>query len=126
MPDPFDSADQLTGLHQPDRERRVWVRYPGSLETFCQPLPAETAVGPEISWPAHVWDVSRFGVALLLDRRYEAGTPLLLLAAPEDTAELLSLRVIHCQLQENGKWLLGCLFDRPLSDPELRGMWHDS
>jgi hypothetical protein len=126
MPEPIDRAQRLPSLDEPNRERRVWVRYPGSLETFCQPLPAETAVRPEISWPAHVWDVSRYGAALLLDRRYEAGTPLLLLTAPEAMAELLSLRVIHSQLQPNGKWLLGCLFDRPLSDAELRGMWHDS
>jgi hypothetical protein len=117
---PFQS-----GLEDPAGDRRIWVRYPGNLDTYCQPLPAETAVSPECSWPASVWDVSLGGMGLLIDRRFEPGTALLVLSAVNGLPRILTMEVVHVSAHPSGQWLLGCAFGRQLSDEELQSVWQD-
>jgi hypothetical protein len=107
------------------RERRVWIRYPGNLDTFCQPSSAETATGPETSWPASVWDVSLGGMGLLVERRFEPGSTLMLLTAVNGLPRILQMEVVHVSAHASGQWLLGCTFARPLSEEELQAVWQD-
>src|SRR5260370_41739997 len=58
------SADSILG-----EERRVWIRYPSLAQATCQPAaPANSA-----PITARVRDISRGGIHLLVDRRFEAG-----------------------------------------------------
>src|SRR5215831_18577049 len=52
--------------------RRVTVRYHSGLHASCEPLAARGKSG--LDWRASVKDVSRGGLGLLLDRRFEVGT----------------------------------------------------
>jgi PilZ domain len=106
-------------------DRRVWIRYPGNLETYCQPVAAETAPRTEGCWPASVWDVSTGGMALLVERRFEPGTSLLLLSAVNGLPRILSMDVIHASEHSSGHWMLGCVFPHPLTEEELHALWQD-
>jgi hypothetical protein len=106
-------------------DRRFWTRYPGNMETFCQPMSADTAARPELCWPATVWDVSIGGIGLLIDRRFEPGTPLVLLSTADGLERILTLEVIHVGVHQAGTWLLGCAFSTRLNENELRAVWQD-
>src|SRR5437763_16280084 len=92
------------------RERRVWARYPASIEGVCQPVAAETATEPEMSWPGEIVDISGGGIALSLARRFQPGTPLVLElpGVDEEPSRFLQVRVVHSKPQENGHWIHGC------------------
>jgi hypothetical protein len=90
---------------------------PCGLETACQPVSARG----EEAWPATIQDISRTGIALVLDRRFERGT--LLSVQLEDRARsfgrTMFARVVHVRLHEDRAWLHGCAFAGELEEDEL-------
>jgi hypothetical protein len=90
---------------------------PSGLETACQPVSARG----EEAWPATIHDISRTGIALVLDRRFERGT--LLSVQLENKARsfgrTIFARVVHIQLQEDKAWLHGCAFAGELDEDEF-------
>lgn len=98
-------------------ERRAAVRYSCNRETTLRSLTAST----DISWPAEVLDISRGGLGLLLDRRFEQGTLLDidLQMAGRHSVRTLIVRVVNVRKQGIGQWILGCAFADELSDAEL-------
>lgn len=98
-------------------ERRAAVRYSCNRETTCRSITAST----DISWPAEVLDISRGGLGLLLDRRFEQGTLLDVdvQTANPHSARTLLVRVVNVRKQGVGQWILGCAFADELSDGEL-------
>jgi serine/threonine protein kinase len=99
-------------------DRRAAVRYPSGISSSCQP----TSRVKERAWSGKVQDISSTGVCLILGRRFEPGTIL--------TAELQGkrrgsrstrlIRVLRVFEQTKGKFFVGCAFQRPLSDSELK------
>jgi len=100
-------------------ERRISVRYASDEDALCH-------LGGnhfECSW-AKVLDVSQTGIGLILDRALKAGRRLTL-EFPEAGSSVrrsLGARVMHCTLQADESWLVGCRFDIPLAEYELRGL----
>jgi hypothetical protein len=69
-----------------------------------------------------VRDISRGGVNLQLNRSFEPGTVLSLdlPIGPDHSLRTLQVKVIHAKPQGPGKWSLGCSFDKPLTEEDLR------
>jgi hypothetical protein len=71
----------------------------------------------ETGWLAKVRDVSAGGISMILRRRFEPGTVLIL--DLEQGPRQLSVRVVHVQPEMKGRWLIGCAFSAVLSPEEL-------
>jgi hypothetical protein len=114
---PAENATTSSG-----RERRIWARYPASIEGICQPVAAETATEPEMGWPGEIVDISSGGIALSLGRRFQPGTPLVieLPSANDEPSRFLQVRIIHAKPDPNGQWIHGCEMRIQLSDEDLQ------
>jgi serine/threonine protein kinase len=109
---------------EPTTERRAAVRYPLGVATDCA---VETSLHvPEADtnhqWPASVEDISRSGLALVLARRMEPGTVLVVDLEGQDgkTVKSLQAKVVRLQDRGFGQWLVGCKLLEPLSPEEVR------
>src|SRR5262245_5287613 len=93
-------------------ERRAALRLELNTDTMCHLV---AAVG-ESYWPARVLDISTTGVRLLLRRRFELESRVLVeLANGRRTfARALVMRVAHLESQPDGAYLLGGEFARRL------------
>ncbi len=100
-------------------ERRAHVRYSHALRTTCRPLGREAG-----TWSARVRDVSRSGVALLMDREVRLGAVLVValdglggrFARPQ------LMRAIRVRPEGAGAWNVGCTFVTPLSEDDLQAL----
>jgi hypothetical protein len=102
-------------------EQRVWLRHLCEKEGACEPILASD----HKPWPAKVGNVSRGGILLLVNRRFEAKTLVQIdIAAQGDDTELrLFGRVVHVTPHAiPGWWSLGCAFGRDLSSDELESL----
>ena len=103
-------------------ERRAAVRYPVSPDGFsnensCRPITAQ----PNEAWSAVVRDMSTGGLVLVVNRRFEPGTLLLVDVqdAEQTTNRSLLVRVVHVEREQEQFWFLGCSFPTALSESEL-------
>jgi len=103
-------------------ERRASVRYSCDPESFsddnaCRPITATQ----KDSWSATVRDLSTGGIGLVVSRRFELGTLLIvdLEDAEHTTRSSLLVRVVHIAQDERAAWVLGCAFTHKLSESEL-------
>jgi hypothetical protein len=103
-------------LHQ---ERRAEPRYPCSLTVGCEPVAGK---GQE-PWGAEVRDISASGIALIVERRFEPGT-ILVVMPPEqfETPASLLARVVRAQAYGSGRWIIGCKLVNRLGEDDLRGL----
>jgi PilZ domain len=101
----------------PATERRAWVRIPSGQDICCQPMAASTTEESETGWLGKVRDVSPGGIALLLSRRFEPGT--VLIVELEQGSLRLPVRVVHATSETKGHWIIGCAFASALSQDEL-------
>ncbi len=100
-------------------ERRLWVRYPADLKTRIQW--ADQTQGGKAA--AQIRDISRGGASLLLDHEIQPGQ-LVNLDLPRNTADG-SCTVLACVVRSieepDGRWAVGCVFSRELTDEDLAG-----
>jgi hypothetical protein len=75
-------------------------------------------------WPARVRDLSTGSIGLLLTRRFEPGT--LLVIELEKKALSLSHtlvgRVVHATQNSNGSWQLGCTLANKIAEDDLQAL----
>ena len=114
------AADSAASLRD---ERRAYVRVPSELVACCRP----PGRGLDVSWPAAVRDVSRGGVGLLLRHRFRPGTRLEIEFRQRtgSVVRFLPARVVHAsavKVDGHPAWLIGCLFDPPLTDDEFQAL----
>lgn len=119
-PQPRVSGEPSAGVCS---DRRAYVRLASDLSATC------TASGRagEPGWAARVRDISPGGVGLILEHRFRPGTRLSLelRARTGELLQTVQARVAHATaILEAGNpcWLLGCAFDRPLSDDEFAAL----
>jgi len=106
------------GVPAATQERRVWIRHLCEREGACESIMASN----HQPWPAKVGNLSRGGILLLVNRRFEAKTLLQIeLAAQGEDAELrVFARVVHVTPHAiPGWWSMGCAFARNLSTDEV-------
>jgi serine/threonine protein kinase len=109
---------------EPNSERRAAVRYPLGVASDCV---VETSLHDREAdannqWPATVEDLSSSGLALVLARRVERGTILVvdLEGANGRTVKSLQAKVVRLQARGFGQWLVGCQLLEPLSPEEVQ------
>jgi predicted Zn-dependent protease len=102
------------------RERRGSLRYPCYLHATCR------QVGTESNNPctAIAWDLSASGVNLNVSRPFLPGSTLTLelIGAQPGTVRWLLTHVAHVAEQQPGEWVVGCAFDRLLTDAEVQSL----
>jgi serine/threonine protein kinase len=106
-------------------ERRSTVRYRRVLGTACKKkscLHEDDQDG--LPWPAVVQDISQGGVGLVIGRRFEPGTVLVLELQPPgtSTARGVEARVTYVRAQPFGHWQVGCAFTEALTEDELHAL----
>jgi hypothetical protein len=97
---------------------------PTSQEVSCQPVAATTAVQAETIWLGNFRNISLPGLSLLLDRRFEPGSLLLIELADKakSGARYWSVRVVNVTPEVKRRWIMGCEFIHPLSEEALRAL----
>ena len=96
-------------------ERRRAIRY-ACDEALCH-LGTALPHGSRRGW---LLEVSADGAGLLVTEEVPAGTQLALELAP--AVGVVQARVVHsCELGD-GAWQVGCRFEHPLSDDDLRAL----
>ncbi len=100
------------------RERRDEKRTACQLEGQCRPM---DSLQLSAAWPVTIRDVSAGGFQLLLSRRFEPGT--LLVVDVHDgqgqATRMLLARVVRVTSLAKGRWILGCTFTVPLTPEDL-------
>jgi len=99
-------------------ERRATVRYTSDKTGSCQPVSGCEGV----EWAGKIKDISADGIGLVLPRRFEPGTVLLVDVSPraEEVRHSVLVRVRRVQQLSARRWILGCVFARRLSDEEVQ------
>jgi hypothetical protein len=99
-------------------ERRAATRFACNMEGACRPLGSERRT----RWKAKLTDVSALGVGLLLSRRFEPGTILLLDLRGTTAASprRLLMRVVRVRAQGQLQWLVGCQLATALKPAEMQ------
>ena len=99
-------------------ERRASKRYACRFEGQCKPV---GNLHCSSSWPATVQDVSQNGFQLLMSRRFEPGTLLVVeVDLPQaDCPRMFLGRVVRVAMPVKGRWVLGCALSAPLAKDEL-------
>lgn len=120
MPEPHPFVE-ATSAAAAAVDRRAWVRYPCANDVACHPLTA----GSRTIWSGKVQDLSTGGLGLVLDRRFDAGTELVVVLQGKETgaSRRLRVRVVHDTLVTANpglRWLVGCAFVCPFNDDEFR------
>jgi hypothetical protein len=101
-------------------DKRSWVRFLCNFRALCrrvEPAPVEPC-------SAKILNVSAAGVGLMVTRRFEVGAPLCveLPIATGDTPTAVPGRVVHAKMQRSGDWVIGCAFNQPLTEEQLRAL----
>lgn len=101
--------------------RRAWVRYPCGQKGVCRAVANSQNGG---LWPAKVRDVSTSGISLMMSRRFEVGTVLVveLDNTSGDDSVLLLARVVRVTERTRGNWVMGCTLSKQLGGNELIGL----
>jgi hypothetical protein len=102
--------------------RRSQPRSPCDLDVSVRPVGSQ----PGYFWTARVWDLSAVGISFYLKERIAPGTVLEVeIIKGETVARKLLARVAHATDHANGSWIIGCEFDRPLTEPEVQALTTD-
>jgi hypothetical protein len=107
-------------------ERRVHARYPCRLHSLCKPVGRHQTGKP---WKGWIEDVSREGLKLALNRRFEPGS---LIAVEVDISKEELAQVFHSAIsryflakvvrvlrRKDTKWSLGCRLVKKFSDDDI-------
>jgi serine/threonine protein kinase len=115
-----DCSKPETGSHNLNN-RRAWIRHTVGVGSSGYIDPAVHSGGELETWPLVVRDVSVGGIGLLLARRFEPGTELFIEYGDGtgNPSRKLSTKIIRVQPENNGHWIHGCRFLRPLGEREL-------
>jgi hypothetical protein len=107
----------------PFGERRVYVRLPSELDVDCH----LSGRSPDVCWPGQVRNISPGGIGLVMRHRFRPGTALVVELRGLTGALLRTVpaRVIYASaVSAHGHpcWLLGCAFDEPLPEEDVRAL----
>jgi serine/threonine protein kinase len=101
-------------------ERRSSPRVACSVPSDCRPV----GDAPRVRWRAQIQDVSATGIGLLLTRRFEPGTVLVvqLRGVTCEAPRRFVARVVHVCKQPRRRWMAGCRLFAGLTAEEIRDL----
>jgi len=101
-------------------DRRVAVRYESSQLAPCHYATSERI---DCRW-AKVHDISKLGIALQMDAAIDLDTRLIveIPARTYEAIHTIAARVTRVEKLADDEWLLGCVFEKQLSDEEERAL----
>jgi hypothetical protein len=103
-------------------DRLAWVRLPTAQAVSCQAIASSTADEAETAWLGRLREISLSGLSLLLNRRFDPGT--LLIIELSDKAQgrvrAVRVRVVHSISETQTRWIMVCKFVSPLNEEELQ------
>jgi hypothetical protein len=115
---PVESVNVLPVRDVPLQLRRAAVRFPGRRLT-----PARLAASCPDRRTAWVYNASADGIGLLLPRPLAAAAVLDIdLITASGATLVLRGRVVHATPRIDGRWLVGCQLDAPLTGDELQAL----
>jgi hypothetical protein len=98
-------------------ERRARVRYSHTLPLACRLLGQEAA-----PWTARIKNLSLAGAGLVMPHEVRLGA--VLVVAMEGLGGRFSrpllMRVLNVRAGDDGEWLAGCTFVKPLTDDDVQ------
>jgi hypothetical protein len=101
-------------------ERRVWVRFANTQDMSGRSVTSLIKDEGDTAWFGLIRNVSPTGIALIISRRFELGSALILELSTKPEGNLrLPVRVVHATPDKKGRWLIGCTFVSPLSEEDL-------
>lgn len=114
------STDAQSQLFPDDGERRTLVRYASLARGAC----GDAGIGAQPSWTARARDISTNGASLLVRRPFRKGAELVIrLEGKDDAGSILrQARIVHTRACPPHGWVLGCAFEVPLTEEELRAL----
>jgi hypothetical protein len=114
-----DKSANRTSPNPPLTERRAFARIPCDQEIALRP-----AADPQATRWAGVRNISRNGVGLLLSTRLCLGAVLALELRCRNHRFLRTVlgRVVHARPCQHQNWVVGCAFEKSLSDDSLRAL----
>jgi hypothetical protein len=95
-------------------------RKPVGLEAYCRSV----AAVKDDPWPARVREIKSGSISLLLTRRFEPGTLLVieLEKKEQSLSHTLVGRVHKAALSSNGSWELGCTLANKIAEDDLQAL----
>jgi len=111
------AASDVTSAQHVWLNRRVYIRRECGRRTTTR-----VAAAGVRARAARIQDISLGGLAVVSRQRLRVGARLLIQVKNEalDVRYDLSARVVHATPKRRDEWVLGCVFARPLSQPELQ------
>jgi hypothetical protein len=102
-------------------ERRVRVRHNHTLTTFCQKGAGDL---DQVWWMGTVRNFSRSGIGVVIQRRFEPGTILIVEMENKSQtfSQTLQVQVVHTMPQADC-WFLGCTFLEELTEEEVKALF---
>jgi hypothetical protein len=102
----------------PGPERRAAPRHGSQLRIVCYPAGAGFSERRQV----RLQNISRNGLAVIADRRWEPGTTVIaeLPVGEEGATIAMRARVIHLTAQLGGCFLVGCSFEAGLTDAQIQ------
>ncbi|MBI1913760.1 MAG: PilZ domain-containing protein [Planctomycetes bacterium] len=102
----------------PEGERRLATRQSSTLRIACYPAGSGLLERRMV----RIRNVSRTGIGLIVDRNWHQGLVLILELPAEDGVRSARARIVHSTSQPGGTFLVGCVFDNPLTDAEVQAL----
>jgi hypothetical protein len=120
---PTGTAQEIImGAQTVQTERRGHARHP--VDRIVRAFP--TIGGAGRHWLGRLYDVSRSGLRLVAERRFEKNTFLNVRIDDDQGDELLSLfaQVVHVTSLADGYWSMGCRFTKVLNERDFNELLH--
>ncbi len=98
-------------------ERRQSTRHP--FDGVVNVCPSVGGAGPR--WRGHIRNLSRHGLKLWVERRFEKNTFLTIRMEDAEGDEMFSLfgQVVYVNAEPDGHWSVGCRFTKEMNERDL-------
>lgn len=111
---------EVASKTHPGDEQRKQIRYPCLLTASSRSI----EISGGLHWQARVWNLSTGGICLVLGRRFEPGTLLMVMleSRADEFALTMLARVVRATPLQSGAWILGCAFTHELYEDEVKAL----
>jgi hypothetical protein len=118
MAEEGDVRESTPPSSPPEGERRAAARQSSSLRIACYPAGSGLLERRMV----RIRNVSRTGIGLIVDRHWQPGIAVILELPAEEGVRSARARIVHSTSQPGGTFLVGCTFEKELTDAEVQAL----